>query len=162
MHDLSAVAASCKGVLEGLGIALPHIRAIEASKRARRTWGTCRRYSDGTYRITISTKLLDAPREALENTLYHELLHAATGCTGHTGAWKQLAAQVNAALGIHISRTASWAEKGLDQAADPTVRYRFVCVGCGAEVIRFRACPFTKRYKRYRCSRCGCGFTPVI
>ena len=158
MHDLAAVATQCRARLEALGIPIRGIRDIEINKRAMRTWGTCCRNSNGTYSITINPKLLDAPLESLETTLYHEFLHAATGCEGHTGAWKQLAEKVNAALGTHIQRTTSWEDKGLDKTTDPTVRYRFVCSRCGAEVIRFRTCTFTKHYTRYRCGHCGGDF----
>ena len=160
MHDLQTAAAKCKADLERLGIVIPNVRGVELDNRARRTWGTCRKFPDGSFRIGISPKLLQAPLEALENTLYHEFLHAATDCQGHRGQWKQLAERVNSSLGTAISRTASWEDKGLDQNTDSTVRYRFVCTGCGAEVIRFRACAFTKRYSRYRCSRCGGSFRP--
>lgn len=157
MHDLQATAANCKAQLKSIGICCPDV-PVELDKRASRRWGVCRKYPDGTYRIGISPKLLSAPLGALENTLYHEFLHAATDCTGHTGAWKQLAQYVSRTLGTDITRTATWEDKGLDQNADTSVRYRFVCAGCGAQVVRYRACPFTKRYKRYRCSRCGGSF----
>ena len=162
MHDLLAVAASCRSDLEALGINCGVVRGIELDKRACRTWGTCRKYPDGSYRIGISPKLLaeDVPLDVLKNTLYHEFLHAATGCSGHTGQWKQYAKLVSNALNVQISRTASWEDKGLDLKEDTTVRYRFACQGCGAEVIRFRACRFTKYYKRYRCARCGGSFRP--
>ena len=161
MHDLQATAAKCKMELERLGIAICNIRGVELDKRARRTWGTCRKFPDGSFRIGISPKLLQAPLEALENTLYHEYLHAATDCKGHRGRWKQLAERVNRSLGTSISCTASWQDQGLDQKTDPTVRYRFTCTGCGAEVIRFRACAFTQNPGRYRCRRCGGSFRPI-
>ena len=160
MVDLQRIAEECMDDLEELGIGCGQVR-FELDKRARRRWGSCRKYPDGSCRIGISPKLLEAPQEALKNTLYHELLHAATGVTGHTGRWKMLAAYVSKELGTDITRTASWEEKGLDEATDPTVRYRFVCTGCGTQVIRFRACPFTRRYKRYRCGRCGGQFRPL-
>lgn len=163
MHDLQKTAKECMETLAGLGISCGPIRCVEVDRRARRTWGTCRRYPDGSFRIGISPKLLadEVPVESLKETLYHELLHAATDAAGHTGRWKELAGQVNRALGTHIRRTASWAERGLDIREDATVRYRFVCTGCGQEVVRFRACPFTRHYKRYRCARCGSSFKPL-
>jgi predicted SprT family Zn-dependent metalloprotease len=157
MHDLLQTAAQCRAQLEELGIDCSAVRCVEPDKRARRTWGTCRKFPDGSCRIGVSTKLLadEVPTEALKDTIYHEFLHAATGCTGHRGAWKELAAFVNGRLGTTIGRTATWAQKGLDQSEDPTIRYRFACRGCGQEVVRFRACRFTKYYKRYVCARCG-------
>lgn len=160
MHDLQATAKACIADLEALNIHCGKV-ALELDTRARRRWGCCRKLPDGSYRIGISPKLLNAPMEALKNTLYHELLHAATGCDGHTGRWKQLAGLVSRRYGTDITRTSSWEAKGLDQNTDPTVRYRFVCTGCGAQVVRFRACTFTKRYTRYRCSRCGGSFKPM-
>ena len=153
MHDLQAVGQSCKARLEAMGIRCGAVR-FELDTRARRRWGSCRRLPGGGCRIGVSPRLLEAPREALENTLYHELLHAATGVTGHTGSWKQLAALVSQRLGTRITRTATFEDKGLSgQEADAP--YRFVCTGCGAQVLRYRACPFTRRPDRYRCSRCG-------
>ena len=157
MHDLQAAGRYCIIRLEELGIRCGSV-VFALDTRARRRWGSCRRLPDGSYRIGISPKLLEAPAESLYNTLYHELLHAATGCTGHTGRWKVLAERVGPVLGTDIKRTATWAEKGLEEQSDTAVRYRFVCIGCGAQVVRYRACLFTKRYKHYRCGRCGGSF----
>ena len=157
MHDLQAVAQSCIQQLEAIGIHC-HNLTVGLDKRARRRWGSCRKFPDGTYRIGITPKLLDASLEALQNTLYHELLHAATDCTGHTGRWKQMAAYVSRTLGTDITRTATFEDKGLDPEEDRTIRYRFACRGCGAQVIRYRACAFTRHPQRYRCSRCGGSF----
>ena len=153
MHDLQAVGQSCKARLEAMGIRCGAVR-FELDTRSRRRWGSCRRLAEGGCRIGISPKLLEAPRAALENTLYHELLHAATGVTGHTGKWKQLAAFVSAKLGTNITRTSTFGDKGLDEAK-AEAPYRYSCTGCGALVLRYRACAFTKAPHRYRCSRCG-------
>lgn len=159
MHNLQAVAKDCIAQLEAIGIRCGPV-TVAQDKRARRRWGSCRKLPDGGCRIGISPRLLEAPLDALKNTLYHELLHAATDVTGHTGPWKTMAAYVSRALGTDITRTATWEDKGLDPATD-NVRYRFICTGCGAQVLRYRACPFTKHYKHYRCSRCGSSFKPV-
>lgn len=162
MHDLQAMARQCIRDLTELGIQCGPICEVSLDKRARRTWGTCRKMPDGSFRIGISPKLLadEVPLESLKETLYHELLHAAAHGDGHTGRWKALADLVNRSLGTNIRRTASWADQGLDMDRDATIRYRFLCTGCGQELIRFRACAFTKHYKRYRCARCGGSFQP--
>ena len=157
MHDLQTAGECCVVRLRELGICCGSV-IFALDTRARRRWGTCRRLPDGSFRIGVSPKLLEASREALDNTLYHELLHAATDCTGHTGRWKALAEYVSTSLGTDIKRTASWGEKGLDEAADTAVRYRYRCDGCGAQVVSYRACAFTKHYKRYRCGLCGGSF----
>lgn len=160
MHDLQAVAKECIRQLEAIGIRCG-IVTVEPDKRARRRWGSCRKLPDGGCRIGISPKLLEAPIDALKNTLYHELLHAATDVTGHTGRWKQLAAYVSRTLHTDITRTASFEDKGLDPDEDETVRYRFECTGCGIRVLRYRASPFTRNPARYRCSRCGSSFRKI-
>lgn len=157
MHDLQAMFERCRQELAALGIACGSVRQVVADGRTKRAWGTCRRYPDGSFRISINPKLLDdaTPSDSLRQTLLHELLHTAAPGAGHTGRWKALAEQVNAALGTQIHRTASWAEQGMDEAKDATIRYRYGCVGCGREVVRFRACSFTKHPNRYRCGHCG-------
>lgn len=159
MHDLQTVGQSCKERLEAMGIRCGAV-CFELDTRARRRWGSCRKLPDGSCRIGISPKLLEAPLEALENTLYHELLHAATDVTGHTGPWKAMAAYVSRTLGTQIRRTATFEDKGMAEA-EADAPYRFVCTGCGALVLRYRACPFTRRPGRYRCSRCGKPFRRV-
>lgn len=162
MHDLQAAARQCMETLAGLGIHCGPIGEVAVDTRARRTWGTCRKLPDGSFRIGISPKLLEdgVPLESLKETLYHELLHAAAHGDGHNGRWKALAAYVNRSLGTNIRRTASWADHGLDMDRDATIRYRFVCTGCGQEIVRFRACAFTKHTGSYRCARCGGKFKP--
>lgn len=163
MHDLQQTAKDCINTLAELGIACGNIRSIEVDKRTRRSWGTCRQLPDGGFRIGISPRLLaeEVPHDSLKQTLYHELLHAAAYGQGHRGQWKMLAQRVNAALGTSIGRTATWEQQGVDLDSDATVRYRFACTGCGQKLVRFRACAFTRHYKRYRCGVCGGRFRPA-
>ena len=157
MDPLQALYSQCVQELAALGIQCGPVSQVAVDKRARRTWGTCRRLRDGTFRIGISPRLLaeGVPAESLKETMLHELLHTAAPGEGHRGKWKAFSRQVNAALGTDIRRTATWEDQGLDAAQDPTVKYRFVCTGCGQELVRFRACRFTKYYKHYRCGSCG-------
>ena len=157
MQDLLGLYQACREELAALGITCGPVSQVVADGRMKRTWGTCRKNPDGSFRIAINPKLLGdyVPYESLRQTMLHELLHTAAPGAGHTGRWKALAEQVNAALGTQIHRTASWAEQGMDEAKDATIRYRYGCVGCGREVVRFRACSFTKHPNRYRCGHCG-------
>lgn len=157
MHDLQKLYRQCLQELADLGITCGPVRQLVVDGRAKRAWGTCRRNPDGSFRIAINPKLLseDVPLASLKETLLHELLHTASPGAGHTGLWKKLADRVNANLGTHIRRTASWAEQGLDAQKDATIRYRYVCTGCGSLLVRFRACAFTKHPNRYRCGNCG-------
>lgn len=157
MHDLQEAYRQCLQQLRDLGISCGNVRKVAADGRTKRAWGTCRRDADGSFRIAINPKLLseDVPVSSLKETLLHELLHTAAPGAGHGGLWKTLANRVNGALGTNIRRTASWAEQGMDESRDPTIRYRYVCTGCGAALVRFRACPFTRDPGRYRCGICG-------
>ena len=162
MHDLNAVTRECLGQLQSMGISCGSF-TVEMDTRSKRSWGSCRRYPDGSYLIRINDKLLQAqvPPESLKTTVLHELLHAATGCTGHRGQWAKLAKLVSARLGLSITPTAAWDAKGLDLQKDPDVKYRFLCTGCGKMAVRFRTCAFTRQYRRYRCTACGGRFIPA-
>jgi len=163
MHDLQALTKDCMAILSRLGIPCAQVSRVEVDKRARRTWGTCRRLLDGSYRIGISPILLqdNTPEQSLIQTLYHELLHAATGMTGHTGRWKEYANVLNRVLGTNIRRTASWQDMQLEEERDAHARYRFRCRGCGQILTRYRLCPFVRHPQRYRCSSCGGSFVQL-
>ena len=157
MHDLQRVYAQCLQELTALGIQCGIVRQVVADGRTKGSWGSCRRNPDGSFRIAINPKLLadSTPPESLRQTMLHELLHTAAPGEGHKGRWKELAHRVNCALGTRIKRTASWEEQGLDGEKDAAIRYRYACAGCGREVVRYRACPFTRHPNRYRCGHCG-------
>jgi len=149
-------------VLTAMGIPLGQIREIVPDSRSRRRWGVCRQNPDGSYRIGISVRLLsdEVPLRSLQETLYHELLHTAPDCMKHTGNWKRYAEQVNRELGLCIRRTESAEEAGVPE--DPRIRYKYVCIRCGGEVVRYRACSFTRHPEHYRCRRCGGSFRKVF
>ena len=157
MHDLQELYLCCRKELAALGISCGSVSRVVADGRTVRAWGTCRRERDGSFRITINPKLLgdEVPVSSLRETLLHELLHTAAPGAGHSGRWRDLAEQVNSALGTNIRRTATWADQGLDMQKDSAIRYRYECAGCGSLLVRFRACAFTKHPERYRCGVCG-------
>lgn len=160
-RNLAAEAEICIRALNALHIPLGQIREIRIDKRSIRRWGVCRKDPDGSFRIGISAHLLqeDVPLQRLRETLFHELLHTAPDCMKHTGNWKQYAQLVNRELNLNISRTVSGPDAPIPKGR---TCYRFICLGCGAEQIRYRRCSLVLHPERYRCGKCGGRFLRTL
>lgn len=165
MHNFDSVFKECYRTLDALEIPYAKSHKIIVDSRLKRCWGSCRKNKDGSYIIKLSSALLaeDVPADALKDTLYHELLHTAPHAMSHQKTWQRLAQKVNQATGLHIKRSTPAAEKGItpDYENDPSVKLLCVCEGCGAQVVRYRDCAFSRRVGNYRCGRCG-GIFQVI
>jgi len=165
MKDLQQLTVQCMRMLQTLGIRCGRISEVTVNTRALRRWGQCRKLPDGSFSISIAAALLadDTAEQAARETILHELLHTVPGGFSHTGVWKQLAARVNRAYGLNIRATTPAKEKGagLQERQEAAARYKFVCTGCGAEVLRFRESKFTRNYRNYHCARCGGRFRPI-
>lgn len=166
MHDLNATLLECCRTLDALGIPYAKNHTVTVDSRLKRCWGSCRMRSDCSYCIKVSAVLLDdaVPADSLKDTLYHELLHTVPGAMNHGATWKALAQQVSRATGLTVKRTAGAVEKGIvpDYANDPSVKFLCVCENCGAQIVRYRSCRFTRQYKRYRCASCGGTFKMIL
>lgn len=124
---------------------------VQINTRALTRFGRCF-FRGGTYHIELTHRLLDAPEQAVRQTLAHELLHTCSGCQNHGALWRRYAGQMNAAYGYSITRTALPSSLGL--ADEKPVRHLVVCLLCGREFPRSRASRLTQHPERYRC-RCG-------
>ena len=96
MHDADTLLARVVAQAKALGIPvspriLPQVRL---NRRAVTRFGCCIRQADGTYRIELAQRLLEAPEEACLQTLAHEVLHTCPGCRDHGVRWKAYAGQI--------------------------------------------------------------------
>lgn len=159
MKDLNKLAIECMENLESIGITTGIIKEFKINSRAKKRWGRCTKEPDGSYIIEISSRLLtdDVENGGAINTIYHELLHSCPGCMSHTGKWKRLAERVKSAYGYDIKRTSTSEEKGVPNIPVErirTIRYRFVCCGCGAHINRQRMSDLVRHPEYYRCVKC--------
>ena len=160
MKDLNSLADKCIRLLNNIGINCGRVN-FTINTRAKKRWGQCAAKGDNSFEISISHILLQDNIDdiAAENTIIHELLHAADSCkNGHRGRWLMYAQMVmNAYPQYTIKRLTSAEEKGLsnDNPSGPNYKYLFRCLGCGAEIGFVRSCPFVKSPSSYTCRKCG-------
>ena len=155
MRDLNIYARICMFELDCLKIKYAKNLTLKVNTRAKTRLGVCKKSGD-CYEIEIAAILLDerTPEEYLKNTLMHELLHTCYGCMKHTGRWKKLAEQVNAAYGYDVKRTDSPDEEILPEALAGKPKYKVVCPVCGTVYERYRKSALIQHPERYRCGRC--------
>ena len=155
MRDLNIYARICMFELDCLKIKYAKNLTLKVNTRAKTRLGVCKKSGD-CYEIEIAAVLLDerTPEEYLKNTLMHELLHTCYGCMKHTGRWKKLAEQVNAAYGYDVKRTASPDEEILPEALADKPKYNIICPACGTVYERYRKSALIQHPERYRCGRC--------
>ena len=155
------VTVECMRELDALGIQYGKVREVTINTRAKSRWGQCRK-RNGLYYINISEHLVGniEYKDALKNTLIHELLHTCPDCMNHREPWKAVADKVNKAYGYNIKRCSSAEEKGVEPV-EKNYQYMFRCTGCGQKVGRMRASNFTRNYKDYKCGCCGKKFERV-
>ena len=154
MHDVDTLLARVVAQAKALGIPVPPriLPQVRLTRRAVTRFGCCIRQADGSYRIELAQRLLEAPEEACLQTLAHEVLHTCPGCRNHGARWKEYARRMNEAYGYAISRTGSCEALGVADARP--VRHLVVCTRCGMEFPRSRRSPLVDHPERYRC-RCG-------
>lgn len=126
----------------------PH---ISINRRATTRFGCCVQQGGG-FVIELSHRLLTAECSACCQILAHEILHTCPDCRNHGAVWKHYAAQMNAAYGYRIARTATCEALGIQ--AEKPVRHLLVCDQCGLEFKRSKASRLVTQPQRYRC-KCG-------
>lgn len=90
--------------ISSLGYTIGPITEFRTNSRYKRCWGKCYRDDyEGTFRIGISTRLLDANPESVKDTVYHEVIHTITGCFNHGPCFKSVAKKCNDQFGRNIS-----------------------------------------------------------
>ena len=160
MKDFEVLKEKALKDVKNAGIQIGNIVSWEINKRAKTRWGQCKMNVDGTYSIQIAAVLLTDDRiseKAVLETMIHEILHTCKGGMKHSGTWKRYAEIMNRIYGYNIKRVTKGSEKGVEdyKSTPMTIKYVFVCKGCGATIYRKRESKFTRNYRRYLCTRCG-------
>lgn len=143
----------CKQMAAESNIKIGKICDIKINTRAKKRWGLCSYTSNG-FIIEISSSLLqdDVSREALMNTLMHEVLHTVDDCMNHGKKWKYYAGIINLKYGLHIKSTTSAAEKKIDD--NDSYNYIIACPKCGYQWKYIRMSRCVKHPERF--SHTGC------
>lgn len=123
---------------------------VRVNRRAKKRLGCCTGNIFG-FSIEVSASLLSSGRDAVLETLAHEVLHTARGCRNHGERWKKYAAMMNAAYGYSITRVKAADSLGEEKAEE---RYLLVCERCGAQFPRLKKSALVLHPERYHC-RCG-------
>lgn len=108
------------------------------------------------WKIEVSAMLLEdtVPLDSLYETLIHEYLHTVPGCLNHGKLWSSNAGAVSKALGIDVTRTTQFEDKGVTDQVEEKARYIVECQSCKKRLYRFRICGLVEHPEHYRCS-CG-------
>lgn len=153
--DLDQILQEAIEQIEDVGIDLkkekisPQVRISKATSY----FGQCKRQGD-EFLISISKYHLSNPRQAILETMIHEVLHTVEGCFNHGNRWKAVVGRVNRRYGYSIARVGSMnSEVQLDTPVSAT-KYVIVCKSCGFEYKRSRKSKLTENPERYRCSKC--------
>ena len=150
--------------IRNLGIPISsRIRGPVINSRARARFGCCKAEKKTdmptVYTIEISRKTLAAPENKIREIIAHELLHTCRGCMNHGRKWKDYTSLLRQALGYDITRTTTAESLGLEEMpvhrSSGTYKYRLVCQGCGAEILRQKRCKVVENPGKYRCGKCG-------
>lgn len=140
------------------------LQEVKINARAKRRFGCCRSEKKPGSRqmqftIELSKKVLACKEEKIKEILAHEILHTCPACQNHGKKWKMYAGMMNRAYHYEICTTTSDRAMGLPESQETEKReigrYFLQCAGCGAILVRKRACPLTRNPERYRCAKCG-------
>ena len=157
INYLTGVGIECERQLQKIGI--KHGEILFYGEHQSIEWGKCEKITDGYYIITINGLLVkNKYRKALEETIFHEILHTCTGCYNHGEEWKRLCGIVENRLGIKISTYDSYIDKGVDLndfMNYNSYKYAISCKKCGITYFRKKKSLFVKNYGKYRCGACG-------
>ena len=154
---LTVAANKATAICRKLNIPTGKIVGVTVNHRARKRWGLCKRYVDGTFGIEVAECLTDGEHDyALVNTLIHEMIHTAPKCQNHGEKWSEYADRVSKATEYKIKRSSSYEEMGFAPDAIKA-KYRFKCAKCGAIVNRNRMSDFVRNPYNYMHKECGGG-----
>ena len=151
----------CKQMAEESNIKIGKIIDIKINTRAKKRWGLCSYTSNG-FIIEISSTLLqdNVNREALMDTLMHEVLHTVDGCMNHGKKWKYYAGIINLKYGLHIKATTSAAEKKIED--NDSYNYIIACPKCGHQWKYIRMSRCVKHPERFSHTGCCDGLIRIL
>lgn len=143
----------CKQMAAESNIKIGKIIDIKINTRAKKRWGLCSHSLNG-FTIEISSSLLqdNVSREALMNTLMHEVLHTVDGCMNHGKQWKYYAGIINLKYGLNIKASTTAAEKKIED--NDSYNYIIACPKCGYQWKYIRMSQCVKHPERF--SHTGC------
>ena len=131
------------------------IDSVMINRRLRTSWGLCRkinRYGEKWFAIELNQYLFEGSKEAVMNTLLHELLHTCYHCFNHGKTWQKYAQKINTMYGFHIKRTENCEANEVE--LNKVFKYFVKCKTCGNVVGKTRLCSVIKNPEKYRCGRC--------
>lgn len=148
--------------IETLGINVKRDEIIPEIRISNATtfFGICKHKPRG-YEISISKYHLANPKNAVYQTVVHEVLHTIEGCCSHDKKWQALANKVSRAYGYNISRLGT-AKSGFSLNTPKSVyKYIFECKDCGSQVKRQKKSKLVTHTENYKCGICGGKFKRV-
>lgn len=156
MNYLKDVFKECEIMAIEANIPIGIISDIKINTRAKQRWGLCTLLPDHSFKIEISSRLLEdnVSKEALIDTVMHEILHTVEGCMNHGKTWKLYAKIVNEKYGLNIKRCTSSAEKHIEPSIDE-YNYIIACPKCGYQWKYIRLTNAVKYPNRYHHTGCS-------
>lgn len=125
----------------------PHESTVVVDERATVRLGSCKKLSNGLYRVGISKWVLEKEEDALiANVIAHEACHLVKGAMNHGPVWKK-AVEVLNQRGYSITSTF----KEIEESRYP---YVIQCDRCGLQIHRMRMSKLVKHPEKYRCGKC--------
>ena len=103
---------------------------------ALQRFGQCSYKGYNSYEIQLNYHFAQiCDKEAILDTIMHELTHSLKDCMCHTGRWKSVCNRVNYEYNYDLSRTSNYPEyKQFRASVKPrTKRYKVTCENCGHE-----------------------------
>lgn len=157
---LKSVVRECKQMANDVCIKTGVIAEIKINSRAKKRWGLCTKLPNNTFLIEISSRLLedDVEKDALMNTVMHEVLHTVKDCLNHGAKWKQCAQLINDVYGLNVKRCTSAEEKNIVSPVEESYNYIVACPKCGYQwkYIRKTKCVMhPSRYNHTGCTKEG-------
>jgi hypothetical protein len=165
MKDITKVGKYCMDNLNAIGIYPHEVKEFKVNTRAKSYYGRVQKRK-GEYTVIISKYLVDdnAPDKALEETMYHELLHCVDGCMNHGKKWLQLAELVSDCYSVNITRISDDIEKFGEEYANEVIAmreserktYTLKCADCGISFTKsgYRSPKWYAHPERFVC-KCG-------
>lgn len=157
-NDLSKILSEVKQEAERINLPLGVINPIVDIANATSFYGQCR-LKEGVYTIRVSKYIIN-DKNAIRETIAHELCHAHETGRRHGVGWKQRAAIMNREYGYHITRVGG---KYVDNdgvlkekvmVAPNKEAYILKCVNCGWEYKRNRLTKVVKNPELFKCGKC--------
>lgn len=128
-NDLKKTYNEAVDILKQCNIPYGKVLSVQWMKSNAVNWGKCRRNPNSNeFMIWINPIFKKASdRSGILQTMLHELIHTCPGCFNHGSQWKRYASIVNAATGLHVSRTTSAESLNLAEVRLQNAKYVLKC-----------------------------------